>query len=175
MNGCLRPPKGGLCAYHGYMSRNNEFENQRALHKRGDTVVFDLDGTLADTMKYEKHHKGKNGKHPGFAREALTVDPIDNMVDEFKSAQKNGKNVVILTARSAHYRDETKKWLSKNGIHPDALVMRPTDNSTSDKKVKRELLEEDILPKYDVKKAYDDRKKNRKMFEKLGIDAKGVK
>jgi phosphoglycolate phosphatase-like HAD superfamily hydrolase len=157
------------------MSRNNEFETQRALHKREDTVVFDLDGTLANTMKYEKHHKGKNGKHPKFAREALTVDPIEDMVEKFKKAKDEGKAAVILTARSAHYRDETKKWLNKNGMHPDALIMRPTDNQAKDQKVKRELLEEDILPKYDVSKAYDDRKKNRKMFEKLGIDAKGVK
>jgi hypothetical protein len=53
--------------------------------------------------------------------------------------------------------------------------MRPTDNKKKDQVVKRELLEEDILPKFDVSKAYDDRKKNRQMFEKLGIDAKGVK
>jgi hypothetical protein len=37
------------------------------------------------------------------------------------------------------------------------------------------LLEEDILPKFDVKKAYDDKNKNVKMFRKLGIDAKKVK
>jgi hypothetical protein len=157
------------------MSRNNEFEIQKPLHKRGDTVLFDLDGTLANTMKYEKHHKAKNGKNANFATEALDVDAIDNMVEKLKDAREDGNNVVILTARSAHYRDETKKWLASKGIHYDALVMRPTDNAEKDKKVKRELLEEDILPKFDVKKAYDDRKKNRKMFEKLGIDAKGVK
>lgn len=157
------------------MSRNNEFEIQKPLHKRGDTVVFDLDGTLADTMTYEKHHKAKNGKNANFASEALHVQTIDNMVDKLKDAKKQGNNVVILTARSAHYRDETKKWLASNGIDYDALVMRPTDNKDKDAKVKRSLLEEDILPKFDVKKAYDDRKKNRKMFEKLGIDAKGVK
>lgn len=157
------------------MSKNNQFEIQKPLHKRAETVLFDLDGTLADTMTYEKHHKGKRGKNPDFAKEALHVAPIDDMVKKLKKANKRGDNVVILTARSAHYRDETKKWLASHGIHYDALVMRPTDNKQPDKKVKRELLEEDILPKFDVKKAYDDRKKNRKMFEKLGIDAKGVK
>jgi hypothetical protein len=53
--------------------------------------------------------------------------------------------------------------------------MRPVGNTDKDKTVKRNLLEEDILPKFDVEKAYDDKKKNRKMFEKLGINAKGVK
>lgn len=157
------------------MSKNNEFEIQKPLHKRADTVIFDLDGTIADTMKYEKHHKGKSGKHPDFAKEALEVATNTNIVKKMKKAKDNGDAVVILTARSAHYRDETKKWLSKNGIPYDALIMRPTDDKDKDAKVKRELLEEDILPKFDVKKAYDDRKKNRKMFSKLGIEAKGVK
>jgi hypothetical protein len=157
------------------MSKNNDFELQKPLHKRADTVVFDLDGTIADTMKYEKHHKGKKGKNSNFAQEALEVGVNTNILNKMKGAREDGDNVVILTARSAHYREETKKWLHKNNIPYDALVMRPTDNKEKDQKVKRELLEEDILPKFDVKKAYDDRKKNRKMFDKLGIKAKGVK
>lgn len=154
------------------MSKNNDFELQKPLHKRAETVVFDLDGTIAENMKYEKHHKHR---HEGFAREALNVGVNQDILEKMHKAKSEGKNVVILTARSAHYRDETKKWLSKNQIPHDALVMRPIDNKDKDKVVKRNLLEEDVLPKFDVDKAYDDKKKNRKMFEKLGIDAKGVK
>jgi hypothetical protein len=156
------------------MSKNNEFELQNPLHKRGETVVFDLDGTLAANMKWEKHHKAKHGKHPEFAKEAMEVGVHHDIVDDVRDAKHDGKSVVILTARSAHYREETKKWLHKNQIPYDALIMRPTDNKESDKSVKRELLEEDILPKFDVDKAYDDKKKNVKMFKKLGIDAKKV-
>jgi hypothetical protein len=158
------------------MSRNNDFELQKPLHKRANTVLFDLDNTIADDMKYEKHHKGKKGKHPKFAKEALEVGFNENIVDKMKAAKDKGEAVVILTARSAHYRQETKQWLHKNHIPYDGLVMRPTDDpKQSDKSLKKELLEEDILPRFEVKKAYDDKKKNRKMFEKLGIDAKGVK
>ena len=132
-------------------------------------MVFDLDGTIAETMQYEKHHKVR---HEGFAKEALTVDPNTDMVKKMREARDAGENVVILTARSAHYRPETQTWLRKNNVPYDALLMRPTDNTEKDKKVKREIMEEDILPKFNVDKAYDDRKKNRKMFEKLGIDAK---
>jgi hypothetical protein len=158
------------------MSKNNDFELQKPLHKRNDTVIFDLDGTLADDMKYEKHHKGKGGKHPGFAREALEVDTHNKIVEKAQKAKDEGKNVVILTARSAHYREETKRWLHRNHVPYDALVMRPTDQTNmSDKTLKRALLEEDILPKFDVKKAYDDKNKNVKMFKKLGIEGKKVK
>jgi histidinol phosphatase-like enzyme len=155
------------------MSKNNDFELQKPLHKRAKTVLFDLDGTIADDMKYEKHHKHRN---EDFAKEALDVPVKEDIVEKMHKAKANGENIVILTARSAYYRPETKKWLHKNHIPYDALIMRPTDDLTEkDKKVKKELLEEDILPKFDVKKAYDDKKKNIKMFEKLGIEAKKVK
>ena len=157
------------------MSKNNEFELQKPLHKRASTVLFDLDGTIADTMKYEKHHKAKNGKNLNFAKEALNVGVNTDILEKMHKAKADGDNVVILTARSAHYRNETKQWLHKNNIPYDALVMRPTGDKEADKKLKRELLEEDVLPKFDVKEAWDDKKKNRKMFEKLGIDAKKVK
>lgn len=157
------------------MSRNNGFERERAAHKRNETVLFDLDGTIANTMQYEKHHKAKTGKNEDFAQEALHVGVNQDILKKMKSAVNEGKNVVILTARSAHYRDETKKWLAKNGIPHDALVMRPTSNRDKDQVVKKKLLQEEILPQFDVKTAYDDRRKNRRMFEKLDIDAKGVK
>jgi hydroxymethylpyrimidine pyrophosphatase-like HAD family hydrolase len=156
------------------MSKNNNFDLQKSVHKHADTVIFDLDGTLADEMKYEKHHKGINGKHPKFAKEALNVPVIEDMVEKLRKEKDDGKNVVILTARSAHYRPETKQWLHKNNIPYDALVMRPTDNTEKDKKVKKELLKEDILPKLKVEDAWDDKKKNRKMYESMGIDAHKV-
>jgi phosphoglycolate phosphatase-like HAD superfamily hydrolase len=76
------------------VSRNNEFEQQRALHKRHDTVLFDLDGTIADTMKYEKHHKAKNGKNQDFAQEALEVGVNQDILEKMHRAVKSGKNVV---------------------------------------------------------------------------------
>ena len=144
---------------------------QKPIEKRNKAVVFDLDGTIADTDDPRGLHKIH---HPTFALEARNADVFDKIVDKVREAKEDGKEVVILTARSAHYRKITEHWLHKNDIPYDALVMRPTDNTKADKKVKRELLEEDILPKFDVKKAYDDKNKNIKMFDKLGIDGKKV-
>lgn len=153
-------------------SRNNEFELQKPLHKRNDAKVFDLDGTLAMTTDKKDRHKSQ---HPKFQKKALNAEVNEDILNKMKKARDNGESVVILTARSADYRDVTKKWLNEHGVPYDALVMRPSDNQKDDQKVKRELLEEDILPKFDVKKAYDDRKVNVKMFDELGIDAKRVK
>ena len=148
------------------MNRSQQFP-----HPRKRAVIFDLDGTLADTMKYEKHHKHH---HPKFAKEALKVDIIDKNVDKLKKKAEDNQ-IVILTARSAHYKDETKTWLDKHDIPYDKLVMRPSDDSkTPDQDIKAQLLRSDILPEYKVEKAYDDRKKNIKMFKKHDIPAKKV-
>lgn len=96
------------------------------------------------------------------------------ILDKLLKAKKKGDEVVILTARSAHYRSDTVRWLTENGVPYDSLVMRPTDDTRKDKVVKRDLLENHVLPHYAPTKAYDDKAKNRKMFEKHGIKAKGV-
>ena len=92
-----------------------------------------------------------------------------------QNKEDDGDNIVILTARSAHYREETEEWLDKHDIKYDKLVMRPEDDSkTKDAALKEHLLKSEILPKYDVVKAYDDKKKNVKMFKAHNIEAKRV-
>lgn len=134
--------------------------------------VFDLDGTLADLKDAEAHHKKR---HKGFAEEAEEAPTIKKNVKKLKKAEKKGKDVVILTARSAEYRKETEKWLGKNDIHVNKLVMRPKgDAKTPDAKIKEQLYKKDIKNDYKVKKAYDDKSKNVKMLKKEGVDAKKV-
>ena len=151
--------------------RNSEFESGKGKKGGKKAILFDLDGTIADTTDIYAQHKGN---HPEFLEKVQAAKPFDSMVDKMKKAKEKGRDVVILTARSAHYRKETKEWLNKNDIPYDALYMRHMDDSRKDKKVKRELLKEEVLPNFDVKKAYDDKAKNVKMFRKEGIKAKKV-
>ena len=134
-------------------------------------VVFDLDNTLVDLKDEEKHHKSR---HEAFAKEAEEAPEIKKNVKKFKKDAKK-ENVVILTARSEHYRPETEDWLGKHGLKPNKLVMRPgSDSTTPDATLKHKLLDKDISPQFKVKKAYDDKEKNVKMFKKHGIKAKKV-
>jgi len=150
------------------MDKNDSFEIGR--NKRSKkAVIFDLDGTLADIKDYEALHKINSDE---FRQAADHAPAFPHMVALAKEAKQKGRDVIILTARSAHYRSDTKNWLHKNGVPYDQLYMRPIDNDEKDKKVKKHILEERILPNFEVKKAYDDKKKNVKMFRKEGIDAK---
>ena len=148
------------------------YRSQQFPEPKKKAVVFDLDGTLADTMKWKKHHKHD---HPKFAKEALKVGTIKKNVNKIREWHEQGDDVIILTARSAHYEDETKKWLDKNDIPYDQLLMRPADDSkTKDPVIKERILKADVLPKYDVVKAYDDKRKNVKMYREHDIPTKKV-
>jgi phosphoserine phosphatase len=152
------------------MSKNHEFET--GSNKRSKkAVIFDLDGTLADIEDYEALHKIDSDEFRVAARHA---EAYPHIVALAKEARAKGRDVIILTARSAHYRDDTKKWLHAHDVPYDQLFMRPIDNHEKDKKVKKEILKENVLPNFEVKKAYDDKKKNVKMFRSEGIDAKRV-
>jgi FMN phosphatase YigB (HAD superfamily) len=152
------------------MSKNNAFETGK--NKRSKkAVIFDLDGTLADTDDPNARHKEN---HEGFRSHARGADAIPDMVEKVRKEKNKGHDVVILTARSAHYRKDTKTWLNEHGIPYDALLMRHIDDDRKDKVVKKDLLKGDVLPNFKVKKAYDDKKKNVKMFRKEGIKAKLV-
>jgi phosphoglycolate phosphatase-like HAD superfamily hydrolase len=152
------------------MSKNNEFETGRNKHSK-KAIIFDLDGTLADTKDYEALHKIDSDE---FRKVAKNADDYPHIVALAKEAHQQGRDVIILTARSAHYRTDTKEWLHRQGVHFDQLYMRPIGNDKNDKKVKKKILQDQILPNFEVKKAYDDKKKNVKMFRKEGIDAKKV-
>jgi len=152
------------------MSKNNSFESSKGKHGK-KAVIFDLDGTLADTVDPNGHHKEN---HEGFRQHIRGADANQDMVDKVRKANEKGRDVVILTARSAHYRNDTKKWLHEKGVQYDSLLMRPKDDSRKDKVVKKDILEKEVLPNFKVKKAYDDKEKNVKMFRKEGIKAKKV-
>ena len=108
---------------------------------------------MADIRDYEALHKINSDE---FRQAAGHADAYPHMVALAKEAKQQGRDVIVLTARSAHYRSDTKNWLHKHGVPYDQLYMRPIDNDDKDKKVKKNILQEQVLPHFDVKKAYDD-------------------
>ena len=117
-------------------------------------VVFDFDNTLA------KNH-------------SANAPAIKKNVKKLRKEEKK-HDIVVLTARSDKDRGEVSNWLDKHDIHPDELAMRPKGNKESDEDVKKDLLKKDVSRQFKVKKAYDDEKKNVKMYKKQGIKAKQV-
>ena len=114
--------------------------------KKPKAVIYDFTGTL--TKKKVAH-------------------------DARKDAAK-GKKVLVLTSRPSEQRQPVEKFLKKHRIPADKVIMRTKGDNREDSISKEDLYESKIKGKYKVKKAYDDKPSNVKMFKREGIKTKKV-
>ena len=137
-----------------------------------NTVIFDLDGTLADIEKRRNLSTKDNGKMDW----DKFFDPKNIKLDEpnlpvtllAKMMFDKGFRIVIFSGRLDVTKEATKRWLEDNGIKWDILKMRPQHMKfVDDAELKREWLHE--LGKDSVFLVVDDRKKVVDMWRQEGI------
>jgi FMN phosphatase YigB (HAD superfamily) len=116
-----------------------------------DAVVFDLNNTL----------RKKSG------------EPRRHILDKAKKDIKKEK-VIIISGESSKDQNEARSWLDTHGLKNAELDMRPKGDTESDDNEKAGILGRMVSRQFTVKKAYDDKPKNVKMFKAHGIKAKKV-
>ena len=139
------------------------------------TVIFDLDGTLANIDVRRKLATKPNGKldwnvfhNPSNIKLDVPNEPVVKMAQLFA---ENGFNIVIFSGRTDKTEKRTRSWLSNNRVPFHKLVMRPhkTMNFIPD-----EILKKDMLDKHadidDVFLVVDDRNKVVDMWRSLGLN-----
>ena len=139
-----------------------------------NTIIFDLDGTLALIDKRREVSTKPNGKLDW----GKFFDPSNIKLDEpnlpvIKTAQlfsEQGFNIVILSGRSNKTETATRSWLSKNKVPFNKLIMRDseTDHFTPDWVLKKNMLDEN-LDINDVFLVVDDRDRVVKLWRSLGL------
>ena len=139
-----------------------------------NTVIFDLDGTLALIDKRRNLSRKPNGKIDF----KILHDPSNIHLDKpnmpvVKMAQlfaEQGFKIVIFSGRSDNTATATVSWLLQNKVPFNKLVMRPhkTMNFIPD-----DILKKDMLDKHldidDVFLVVDDRQKVVDMWRNLGL------
>ena len=143
-----------------------------------DTIIFDLDGTLADiTARRDISHQdnGKMNWKTFFDPSNISLDqPNHPVINAARLAATAGFKVVIFSGRSKATKDATQQWLNDNGVPFDVLKMRPTSKDWAympDDQLKQHWLD-DIFPgdqKDRISCVYDDRNKVVDMWRKNGI------
>jgi len=156
------------------------------------TVIFDLDGTLANIDARRDKALKPNGKLDWeiFAAPQSILDldkpnlPVIKMAQMFKA---DGFKIVIFSGRNDRSFHTTKEWLEKFDVPFDLLVLRPDkfkDNSwpiadgnkaTPDMRfMPDEILKKAMLDTFvdidDVFLVVDDRDKVVKMWRDLGLN-----
>lgn len=111
------------------------------------TIVFDIDGTLADLMHRLHFIKGKKRDYDAFYDAMKDDAPIKPMISMYQMIARNkikhSTDVVIATGRPDSHEYETMNWLVRHGIDSfDKLYMRKAGDHRRDDIVKFEMLEQ---------------------------------
>ena len=139
-----------------------------------NTVIFDLDGTLADITIRKELATKSNGKLDWdvfFDPSNIKLDvPNEPVVKMAQMLAENDFTIIIFSGRTDKTKFTTRSWLSNNRVPFQKLVMRPhkTMNFIPD-----EILKKDMLDKHadidDIFLVVDDRNKVVKMWRSLGL------
>ncbi|MHB8483645.1 MAG: phosphatase domain-containing protein, partial [Nitrospiria bacterium] len=144
--------------YEKYVKPIMKEEYREVVHLP-QAYIFDIDGTLAI--------RGNRGIHD---YDKVSVDtPNDNIAHIERVLERAGYKIIVCSGRKDSCREETEKWLKKNFITYDVLLMRDKDDNRKDSIVKRELFEKNIRGKYFVMGCFDDRNQVVEMWRNMGL------
>ena len=154
------------------------------------TVIFDLDGTIADIEIRRKKSIKPNGKmdwdiffHPDNIKYDKPIPAIVNLIQTYED---KAYKIVIFSGRNDRSWNETIAWLKRYEIPFDLLVMRPDkfksksspvadgNPATGDMRfMPDEILKKKMLDEFvdidDVLFVVDDRQKVVDMWRDLGL------
>ena len=124
-----------------------------------DAVICDLDGTLAlysDNGDLSRHYDRD-----------FENDICNQVVVDIIKRYRDHK-LIIFSGRNGKYLNTTKKWLAKHDINPNIFVMRGENDRRKDVVVKKEMHEDYVTGKYNIKFCIDDRIQVIKLWQQLG-------
>ena len=155
-----------------------------------NTIIFDLDGTLADINERKQKSQLDNGKMDWevfFDPENIKLDkPKPEVIKCAQMFHQQGYKIVIFSGRNDRSFHTTKEWLAQHEVPYDLLVLRPDkfkDESwpvaegnpatykmrfMPDQILKKEMLDT-FVDINDVFIIFEDRKKVVDMWRGLGL------
>lgn len=141
------------------------------------TVIFDLDGTLADGT-HRLHLLPTVDLHltdswTEFNKASKDDAPLQNTIDICNALGRSGYFVIILTGRSDVARAETEDWLQRHDVYHNMLQMRPHSDNRKDIIIKEEFLR-NVVGLEDIVAAWDDSPEVIRHFRSLGITTYAV-
>ena len=139
-----------------------------------DTVIFDLDGTLAliDKRRALATKSGKMDWDVFFDPQNISLDqPNHPVVYMARTLHARGFKIVIFSGRSKATYRTTRQWLIQNDVPFHVLQMRPTDDKhhyMKDSDLKQMWLDT-LIDKDDVFAVFDDRNQVVDMWRRNGL------
>jgi FMN phosphatase YigB (HAD superfamily) len=134
------------------------------------TVIFDIDGTLADI----RHRRGfLEGERPDWNLfNAAMGDDTPNVpvVTLYKSLWETGQyDMVLASGRNERHRRVTEQWLIWNEIPFERILLRTDKDSRADHIIKQEILDMLLAEGRQIAFTVDDRQQVVDMWRRNGI------
>lgn len=151
--------KGWIPKHDYYLHKIEPYVNDESLP---DCIVVDLDGTIARHVDRSPYDYSK-------VYTDEVIEPVWNIV---KAVEDSGVEVVFLSGRNEECREETERWLREKLGRDESqpLFMRPRTNPNGpDFIVKDELLEQYVVPNYNILAVVDDRRQVVTTWETKGL------
>ncbi len=138
--------------------------------QRMKTVLFDIDGTLADI----EHRRGYlNQEKPDWHafNDSMGDDtPNVPVVEMYKTLWASGAyEIIVVTGRNERFRQITEQWFTWNEIPFDRLLMRADKDNRADHIIKQEILDRLQAEGKSIAFTVDDRQQVVDMWRKNGI------
>lgn len=137
--------------------------------ERQEAVIFDMDGTLCDVRSIRHLVAGPRRDFHAFHMSSGGCPANPEVAEAARQARRDGRAVIIVTARMEHYRNVTSMWLALNAVPSDALLMRRDGDFRKDFVVKREILTK-IRRRWNPVHAWDDNPEVIALWQQEGIE-----
>lgn len=155
--------------YNTYLKGKSNVAKYKAPEYKEDfpfCIIVDIDGTLA-------HGTGRNM----YDFTQIHTDAHDVVVGDIVRKYAAGSDIpeipdnyiVIVSGREDTCKEQTENWLVENKVPYHEIYMRKQGDMRDDTIVKREIYEEFIKPRYNVRFVLDDRNKVVKMWREQGL------
>lgn len=137
------------------------------------TIIFDIDGTLADVSKRVKYLQGEKKDRNKFyddVKDDEVIKPIADLLCAVGNSYHPFFQMVCVTARPERTWYDTVRWLKeKAGFEPYRIFMRNDDDDRPEAEVKRDLVEFLRREGYPIVLAIANRDEIVKMYRNMGI------
>ena len=133
------------------------------------TVIFDVDGTIAD-VEHRRHFVNGNNDWDSFRKETVNDTPVQWVCDIAKRFIAQGDDVAFFSARNESEREVTEKQISEwIGDGHKGVFLRPDGDFTPDDVFKSELADKFIDMGGKIDLIFDDRQKVVNMWRDKGF------
>jgi predicted kinase len=132
-------------------------------------VIFDIDGTLADTAHRLHHIKAKPPNWDAFFEECASDPLIEPIRELARVVAAQSYKIILVSGRTDKVRGLTETWLAENGVPYDELHMRPEGDYRQDTVVKSQILDALLADGNEIQWVIDDRPSVVAMWRERGL------